>query len=107
MNVRRVLFASMAALACAVPLANASAAGLTRAEVRQQLIAAEAGGSQFVTDASYPEVSPALARQVAPRHPGADGAGPAMSGTSASGAPRTSVSSCVGPTDFCVPYFGS
>jgi phosphoenolpyruvate synthase/pyruvate phosphate dikinase len=39
---------------------TAFAQGLTRAEVRQQLVEAQQNGSEYVTDASYPDVSPAF-----------------------------------------------
>jgi hypothetical protein len=41
------------------------AQGKTRAEVYQELIQAQENGLNFVTDASYPDVSPVFASQVA------------------------------------------
>ncbi|WP_322057134.1 DUF4148 domain-containing protein [Paraburkholderia sp. J63] len=110
MSIRRaihhVLLATFVATASVGAIASASAQGLTRAQVRQELIEAEANGSRFVTDASYPEVSPVFAQQVAhsaaPR--AASGMGMPASGTSDSGAPRMA---CVGPVSFCNLYAGS
>ncbi|MCW0014577.1 DUF4148 domain-containing protein, partial [Burkholderia pseudomallei] len=42
---------------------SASAQGKTRAEVRQELIDAQNHGLRFVTDTSYPEVSPLFRAQ--------------------------------------------
>lgn len=107
MNFRRMAIASLAAVMCLGAAAGASAQGLTRAEVRQQLIEAEANGSQFVTDTSYPEVSPVFAQQAARAKAAAqpDAMGAAMHGTSDSGAPR--MAQCVGPESFCNLYSGS
>lgn len=44
---------------------SAFAEGKTRAEVYQELIEAQQNGLAFVTDASYPDVSPAFAGTVA------------------------------------------
>lgn len=63
MNTRRPLIVSLASLvtfACIGALSTASAQGLTRAQVREQLIEAQANGSQFVTDSSYPDVTPRI-----------------------------------------------
>ena len=51
---------SVAVLASSGVFSNAFAQEKTRAEVRQELIQAENNGSRFVTDASYPDVSPVL-----------------------------------------------
>jgi hypothetical protein len=104
--------ATLLALTCASFASAASAQSLTRAEVRQQLIEAEANGSQFVTDASYPDVSPVFAQQVAHAKQ-AEGYGPATSGSSAAGgvppahASHNAPGACVGPVSFCTLYFGS
>jgi hypothetical protein len=85
----------------------------TRAEVRQELIQAENDGSRFVTDTSYPEVNPIFAQQVAQlKQQNNSGVGSGMSGSSASGQRipmnhKASGAACVGPVDFCTPYFGS
>jgi hypothetical protein len=44
---------------------SAFAQGKTRAEVYQELIEAQQNGLNFVTDASYPDVNPIFAPQVA------------------------------------------
>src|SRR5260370_39580532 len=54
----------MIVLASAGIVSNVSAQEKTRAEVRQELIQAENNGLRFVTDASYPDVSPVFAQQV-------------------------------------------
>lgn len=108
---------SMALIALAGAATNASAQEKTRAEVRQELIQAENNGLQFVTDASYPDVDPIYARQVARMKAQNDsGIGAGMSGASAAGHPvaahapvdGTSIADeCVGPASFCDLYFGS
>ena len=106
MSIRRVLLATFVAAASMGAIASASAQGLSRDQVRQQLIDAEANGSRFVTDASYPDVSPVFANQVAhSAAPHADsGSGMPTAGTSDSGAPHMA---CVGPVSFCNIYAGS
>jgi hypothetical protein len=44
---------------------HAFAQGKTRAEVYQELVEARNNGLDFVTDASYPDVDPMFAQQVA------------------------------------------
>ncbi|MDR3100376.1 MAG: DUF4148 domain-containing protein [Paraburkholderia sp.] len=106
MTIRRVLLATFVAAASVCAVTGASAQGLTRAQVRQQLIEAEANGSRFVTDTSYPDVSPVFAQQVAHGAPpqAESGMGMPAAGTSDAGAPRMA---CVGPVSFCNIYAGS
>ncbi|WP_322034040.1 DUF4148 domain-containing protein [Paraburkholderia sp. J76] len=109
MIIRRPLFALLVATACIGAASTASAQELTRAQVREQLIEAQANGSQFVTDSSYPEVSPVFAQQVAQakaqqQQQQPTGMGAPMQGTSDAGAPRAA---CVGPVSFCNLYSGS
>jgi hypothetical protein len=104
---------SVAVLASTSVFSNAFAQETTRAQVRQELIQAENNGSRFVTDTSYPEVNPIFAHQVAQlKQQSTSDVGSSMSGSSASGQPasmnrKTSGAACVGPVDFCTPYFGS
>ncbi|NPT36942.1 DUF4148 domain-containing protein [Paraburkholderia xenovorans] len=58
---------AFAALSVAVLAASSSAfaQGKTRAEVYQELIEAQQNGLNYVTDTSYPDVSPVFAQQVA------------------------------------------
>jgi len=84
----------------------------TRAQVRQELVQAENNGSRFVTDTSYPAVDPIYAAQVARLKQSHADMGTDTSGSSASGTRITMHShggnqSCVGPADFCTPFFGS
>ena len=60
---------SLVALSFVVLAASSSAfaQGKTRAEVYQELIEAQQNGLDYVTDASYPDVSPVFARQVQQR----------------------------------------
>ncbi|WP_321877704.1 DUF4148 domain-containing protein [Paraburkholderia bannensis] len=109
MSIRRVLIATLVAAASVGAVTQASAQGLTREQVRQQLIDAEANGSRFVTDASYPDVSPVFAQQVAHAAPAAtapeaSGMGAPAVGKSDAGAPPVA---CVGPASFCNIYQGS
>src|SRR5258707_6875353 len=88
--------------------ANASAQGKTRAEVRQELIDAQNNGLNFVTDASYPDVSPIYEQQVARLKLLHSGSGPATSSTSDAGQKADvpmdhshAKDDCVGPPGFC------
>jgi hypothetical protein len=91
---------------------SAFAQGLTRAEVRQQLVEAQQNGSEYVTDASYPDVSPAFQNQLAHRQQNANAYGGVSAGSSVS-APRVPMTgtqsheACVGPVSFCNIYAGS
>lgn len=104
--IHHVVLASFVAVASVGAIASASAQGLTRDQVRQQLIDAEANGSRFVTDTSYPDVSPVFANQVAHSAPphAESGMGMPAAGTSDAGAPHMA---CVGPVSFCNLYAGS
>ncbi|MEI5996046.1 DUF4148 domain-containing protein [Paraburkholderia bengalensis] len=105
------------ALTSAVLLSSAvHAQGLTRAEVHQQLIDAQAKGSRYVTETSYPEVHPAFAQKVkadARTQPAQSGEGGVPTGTQQSGAmphgnPMPDGNPhCVGPVTFCNIYAGS
>ena len=104
---------SFVAIASSGVFTNAFAQEKTRAEVRQELIQAENNGLRFVTDASYPDVSPVFAHEVAQmKAQDTSGVGTAVSGASSSGtrAPMSGANqsaSCVGPVSFCSLYFGS
>ncbi len=65
--------------------ANVLAQSKTRAEVRQELIDADNNGRDFVTNTSYPEISPIYQQQAARLKQLHDGSGPESSGTSAAG----------------------
>jgi Domain of unknown function (DUF4148) len=93
---------------------GAYAQGLTRAEVRQQLVEAQQNGSRYVTDASYPDVSPVYQGQAAHQQESTNAYGGATAGTTASAGSRHSNAagygapqSCVGPVSFCNLYSGS
>ncbi|MEQ5842873.1 DUF4148 domain-containing protein [Paraburkholderia acidicola] len=104
-------------LASALLLSAAAvqAQGLTRAEVRQQLIEAQANGLGYVTDASYPAVHPiyeqrvkAQAAQAAKSGYGGVSAGSQQAGEKPHGLPMPHGNPhCVGPVSFCNIYFGS
>ncbi len=115
MKTLAMLTMSVAVLASTSVFSNAFAQEKTRAEVRQELIQAENNGLRFVTDASYPDVSPIYEQQVAQlkaEHGDSD-VGADMSGSNASGhrAPMpgntTRSQACVGPVSYCNLYFGS
>jgi hypothetical protein len=91
---------------------SAFAQGLTRAEVRQQLVVAEQSGSQYVTNASYPAVSPVFQDQAAKlQHKDVSGFGGVAAGSSMSAAGAMTRAqgheACVGPNSFCNIYAGS
>ncbi|SAL29267.1 DUF4148 domain-containing protein [Caballeronia telluris] len=103
-------FASLALSATLLVSSGAFAEGLTRAEVRAQLVAADQNGSRLVTDASYPDVDSVYQNQVAQRPSGnvdadANAYGGAMTGSASSAARATGT--CVGPVSFCHIYAGS
>ncbi|CAB3755370.1 DUF4148 domain-containing protein [Paraburkholderia humisilvae] len=58
-------FAMFAMALAAFSSANVFAQGKTRAEVYQELVQAKQNGLDFVTDASYPDVSPVYQTTVA------------------------------------------
>lgn len=60
---KKIAFAALSVVVLAAS-SNVFAQGKTRAEVYQELIAAEQNGLNYVTDASYPDVSPVFAHQV-------------------------------------------
>jgi hypothetical protein len=113
MNKIAMITMSVAVLASGGVFSNAFAQEKTRAEVRLELIQAENNGSRFVTDASYPDVSPVFAQQVAHlKQQDTSGVGSGTSGSSADGQreamnDKTAGAACVGPVDFCTPFFGS
>ncbi|BAN27845.1 DUF4148 domain-containing protein [Caballeronia insecticola] len=86
---------------------------VTRAEVRADLVAVEKAGYNpaIASDAYYPSDIQAAEAKVAAQQ-GASAAqayGGAQTGTSASGVGKhvAAKNNCVGPVDFCQPYFGS
>jgi hypothetical protein len=109
---------TLAASALAIPVlgfAQTSAAQVTRAEVRADLVRVEQAGYNPARgdDADYPADIQAAEAKVAAQDTAqltndAVGGVPS-SGTSAAGAPTqaTAPSSCVGPVSFCNLYFGS
>ena len=108
------LLTAALAISSAALSANASSQGKTRAEVRQKLIDAQNNGLNFVTDASYPDLSPVYQQQAARLKMPHGGTGSATSGTSDAGqkadVPMDNTHAkddCVGPAGFCNPYFGS
>ncbi|RQR85568.1 DUF4148 domain-containing protein [Burkholderia sp. Bp9012] len=114
MNTHWLVAAAVAAISLAGIVPQASAQALTRAQVRQQLIDAENKGLRFVTDTSYPDVSPLFQQQAEqmPRHQAETAVGSDPAATSDAGRPtvlpsRPRSAACVGPESFCTPYFGS
>ena len=114
MNIKHLCLAFAFTAASFFSIGHASAQEKTRAEVRRELIDAQNNGLNFVTDASYPDVSPVYQNQVAHLKMLHSGSGPATSGASDAGrkteAPTDSSHAkddCVGPAGFCNPYFGS
>ena len=94
---------------------SAFAQGLTRSEVRQQLVEAEQNGSQYVSNASYPDISPVFQNQVANQQKNANAYGGVAAGSGMS-APRVKLNgtngtqspeTCVCPVSFCNIYAGS
>ncbi|WP_167569278.1 DUF4148 domain-containing protein [Caballeronia grimmiae] len=102
-------------------IANVHAQGLTREQVRQQLIEAQKNGLSYITDASYPDISPIFQNRLEQQRAmeardsamGSQSDGAVESGRAAPPpaitAARTppSRNDCVGPAGFCNPYFGN
>ncbi|KWF25140.1 DUF4148 domain-containing protein [Burkholderia pseudomultivorans] len=114
MNTSRLIAASMAVVSFAGFATHASAQALTRAEVRQALIEAEDQGSRFVTDTSYPAVSPLFEGAAAEtrRDQANSGVGGYAGSASDAGKPAVKPAvpasgACVGPASYCSVYFGS
>jgi hypothetical protein len=91
---------------------SAFAQGLTRSEVRQQLVEAQQNGSEYVSNSSYPDISPVFQNQVANQQKNAGAYGGVAAGSTMS-APRAKLNgtqspeTCVGPVSFCNIYAGS
>jgi hypothetical protein len=104
--------ASLAAPALAFAQSNGP---VTRAQVRADLVAVEKAGYNpaLASDPYYPADIQAAEAKVAAQHADAAQAyGGVQTGTSASGTARASKhaamkNTCVGPADYCEPYFGS
>ncbi|WP_321796925.1 DUF4148 domain-containing protein [Caballeronia sp. J97] len=112
-----LLSLTLVAAALAAPaLAFAQSNGpVTRAQVRADLVAVEHAGYNpaLASDPYYPSDIQAAEARVAAQHAGAAQAyGGVKAGTGAAGASGTSKhaamnNACVGPIDFCQPFFGS
>lgn len=114
MNTHWMVAATVAAISVASVATPASAQALTRAQVTQQLIDAENDGLRFVTDTSYPAVSPRFEQQAEqmPQQQAETAVGSAPAATSDAGRPtavpsRPRAAACAGPESFCTLYFGS
>jgi len=60
---KKIAFAALSVVVLAAS-SNVFAQGKSRAEVYQELIQAQQNGLDYVTDASYPDVSPVFAHMV-------------------------------------------
>ena len=91
---------------------SAFAQGLTRSEVRQQLVEAQQNGSEYVSNASYPDIPPVFQNQAANQQKNASAYGGVAAGANTS-ATRARMNgsqgpeTCVGPVSFCNIYAGS
>ena len=63
---KKIVFAALSVVVLAAS-SSAFAEGKTRAEVYQELIQAQQNGLDYITDSSYPDVSPVFAQQVQQR----------------------------------------
>lgn len=107
MKAIQIVALSAALIVSSGAFAQSSPQGLTRAEVRAQLIEAEQNGSRLVTDASYPDVSPLYQNQVTHRMTADHNAYGGASAGSSMSAQRSMPGQCVGPVSFCNIYSGS
>jgi len=121
MQLRKFLGIVMLSSVSALSVGAAHAEGLTRAQVRQQLIEAQQDGLGYVTDASYPDISPVYKAEVEQRRAKRahdSGFGGQTDGSTASGIAGTAAAmpvqtgspapkdNCVGPVSFCNLYSG-
>jgi hypothetical protein len=118
MQFRNFASITMLSFASAAYASAVHAEGLTRDQVRQQLIEAQRNGLNFVTDASYPDVSPVYQHQVEQMRAHSSGVGAEPGASTQSGASKVAPAApmqspspphedCVGPVSFCSVYFGS
>ncbi|KVO22191.1 hypothetical protein WJ74_35485 [Burkholderia ubonensis] len=98
----------------ASPVAFADAlSGKTRAQVYQELIEAKANGLDYVTDTSYPDISPLHAARFASKAKQSEKRTVADTRSEATPTSSNSMSRaayeepCVGPRTFCNPHTGS
>ncbi len=124
-----VTLALSAIVSPALSFAQATNAPLTRAEVRADLVRVEQAGYNPSSgdQSTYPAGIQAAETKIAAQDAAnvttanngngatadamaADSTGPAMSGSSASGSRKPmrhkAADQCVGPVDFCTPFFG-
>jgi hypothetical protein len=103
--------AMLAVSAAVLVSSGAFAQGLTRAEVQQQLVQAEQDGSQYVTNASYPDVSTVFQAQASRAQKNDATAYGGVAAGSSAGRSAMPMSqgheTCVGPNSFCNIYAGS
>jgi opacity protein-like surface antigen len=107
---KKIALFVMSAAVLASSSVFAQAQGLTRAEVRQQLVEAQQDGSQLVSNASYPDVARIYSNQVAQARQGTSAYGGVTAGSSVSSARVANGGdheACVGPVSFCNIYAGS
>jgi len=107
---KKIALFVMSAAVLASSSVFAQAQGLTRAEVRQQLVEAQQDGSQLVSNASYPDVARIYTNQVTQTRQGTSAYGGVTAGSSVSSARVANGGSheaCVGPVSFCNIYAGS
>ncbi|SAK44399.1 purine nucleoside phosphorylase [Caballeronia calidae] len=113
MNKYLVSLTLVAATLAAPAVAFAQSNGpVTRAQVRADLVAVEKAGYNpaAASDPYYPADIQAAEAKLAAQHAGAaQSYGGAQAGTGASGISKHAAmkNTCVGPIDFCQPYFGS
>jgi len=93
--------------ALAAVATNVSAHQLTRDEVRQELVQSINNGSRFVTDTSYPDVSPIFEQQVAQLRQANRAESNSKAGNPSPKQDENTPEPCVGPVSFCNVYFGS
>ncbi|CAB3773648.1 DUF4148 domain-containing protein [Paraburkholderia humisilvae] len=106
MNIKSIIAASLIAVASLGMATSASAAGKTRAEVRQELIDAQANGLNYTDGTYYPEASPGFTAQVEHmREQAKVKRDDEHDGKSVQNAVEFE-RACVGPRSFCQTYFG-
>jgi hypothetical protein len=112
MQLRKLAIALVMAT-LAAPALSDTVTSKTRAQVREELIEAQRNGLRYITDASYPDISPIYRQLVAQRDTAAlakEAVGAAAQEHSSAGHAAHDVRRdmrCEGPASFCNPYFGS
>ncbi|QSN63156.1 DUF4148 domain-containing protein [Caballeronia sp. M1242] len=112
-TIAKVVLSVAAFVAPAFAFAQAQTGPVTRAQVKAELVQLERAGFSPATgeNATYPADIQAAEAKVAARNAqeayGGMHSGGGASGSMRRGGSSSAAADCVGPADFCVPFFGN